>query len=93
MELKDADGNYFIREFQEIINTRKEGFTSYKWLNPSSGTIEDKLSYVFYFEPFDWIVGTGVYFKEVTRTKTATGIGLCPQSEIRGGWIFFYHQL
>ncbi|MEZ4577287.1 MAG: cache domain-containing protein [Desulfobacterales bacterium] len=30
------------------LNTRKEGFTSYKWLNPSSGTTEDKLSYVFY---------------------------------------------
>ncbi|MEZ4579938.1 MAG: cache domain-containing protein, partial [Desulfobacterales bacterium] len=43
LDLQDADGNYFIREFQEIINTRKEGFTSYKWLNPSSGTIEDKL--------------------------------------------------
>ena len=69
LDLQDADGNYFIREFQEIINTRKEGFTSYKWLNPSSGTIEDKLSYVFYFEAFDWIIGTGVYFKEVTRQK------------------------
>ncbi len=67
VNLKDADGNFFVREFVKLIETQKEGFVSYKWLNPTSRKIEDKLTYVFYFAPFDWIIGTGVYAAEVTR--------------------------
>ena len=66
-DLKDQDGVYFIREFARIAREQKEGFVSYKWINPKSGRIEKKLSYVFYFEPFDWIIGTGVYTCEITR--------------------------
>jgi len=68
-DLKDSDGIYFIREFAKLSKTRKEGFVSYKWLNPTSKKNENKLTYIFYFAPFDWIIGTGVYFDEITRKK------------------------
>ncbi|MEN8189346.1 MAG: cache domain-containing protein [Thermodesulfobacteriota bacterium] len=68
-DLKDVDGKFFIRDFTELIQTEKQGFVSYKWLNPTSKKIEDKLTYIFYFAPFDWIIGTGVYFEEITRQK------------------------
>ncbi len=69
VDLKDTDGKYFIREFVKLCKTRNEGFISYKWLNPTSRKIEDKLTYIFYFAPLDWIIGTGVYFDEITRQK------------------------
>ncbi len=74
VNLKDTDGKYFIREFVKLTETWKEGFVSYKWLNPTSKKIEDKLTYIFYFAPFDWIIGTGVYFAEVTRQTQKNAI-------------------
>ncbi len=73
-DLQDRDGKYFIREFTKLIEIRKEGFVSYKWLNPTSKNIEDKLTYIFYFAPFDWIIGTGVYAAEVTRQNKEKAI-------------------
>ncbi|MBN2810223.1 MAG: cache domain-containing protein [Deltaproteobacteria bacterium] len=69
IDLKDADGKYFIREFAEIAAGKGEGFTSYKWPNPASGKVEEKLTSVFYFAPCDWIIGTGFYLPEVQRQK------------------------
>ncbi len=34
---------------------------SYEFLNPKSGEYEFKISNVFVFEPFNWIIGTGAY--------------------------------
>ena len=73
-DLKDADGKYFIREFVEVVKRRNEGFTTYKWPNPVSKEVEDKLTYVFYFKPFDWIIGTGFYLPEVVRQKQQEAI-------------------
>ncbi|MCD6346224.1 MAG: cache domain-containing protein, partial [Bacteroidales bacterium] len=67
VDLKDNDGKYFIREFVEIVRTRNEGFCTYKWLNPTTNQIEDKLTYVFYFPQYDWIIGTGFYPQKVQR--------------------------
>ncbi|RLB66597.1 MAG: hypothetical protein DRH03_12025, partial [Deltaproteobacteria bacterium] len=69
LELKDSDGKYFIKEFAKIAETRKEGFCSYKWPNPNSKQEEKKLTYIFYFAPFDWIIGTGFYLPQVERQK------------------------
>ena len=69
VDLKDSDGKYFIREFAELAKNQKEGFCLYKWYNPTSKKVEDKLTYIFYFAPFDWIVGTGFYLPEVERQK------------------------
>ncbi|MEA1924063.1 MAG: cache domain-containing protein [Pseudomonadota bacterium] len=69
VDLKDSDGKYFIREFAEIARARNEGFCTYKWPNPTSNQSEEKLTYVFYFPQYDWIIGTGFYLQEVQRQK------------------------
>jgi len=69
VDLKDSEGKFFIREFAEIARTRNEGFCTYKWPNPTTNQIEDKLTYVFYFPQYDWIIGTGFYLQEVERQK------------------------
>ncbi|NPA55710.1 MAG: response regulator [Epsilonproteobacteria bacterium] len=59
--LKDNDGVYFIKEFVKVANNGG-GVVSYKWKNPTTNKIEKKISYVFKFKPFDWIIGTGEYY-------------------------------
>ena len=68
-DIRDENGVFFIQEMQKIIDSSQEGFLSYKWPNPVSGKVENKITYVFYFAPFDWIIGTGLYLEEITRQK------------------------
>ena len=52
-----------------IGQTTKEGFYSYQWEKPNSDkALFDKTSYVKYFEPYGWIIGTGVYTDDITAT-------------------------
>lgn len=60
--LQDQDGKYIFREMVDIIKSKNSGVLTYKWLNPKSNKIEDKISYVFKFEPFNWLIGTGEYY-------------------------------
>lgn len=61
-DYKDSDGIYVFNEMIKIIKKDGEGIIKYKWLNPKSKKIENKLSYIFQFEPFNWIIGTGEYY-------------------------------
>ena len=60
--LKDKDGVYFIQKFVSICDKDGSGIVNYKWENPKTKLVEDKISYVFKFEPFNWIIGTGEYY-------------------------------
>jgi cytochrome c len=59
LEMKDADGFYFMKD---LVNVAKHGggwSKEYRWTNPSSKVIETKISYV---EPSgDLAVGCGIY--------------------------------
>ncbi|WP_331775057.1 cache domain-containing protein [Sulfurospirillum sp. 1612] len=54
---------------QKILNTmrnKKEGFLEYKWKQSYHDKHQyDKISYMKVFEPYDWIIGTGVYVKDI----------------------------
>ncbi len=62
--LKDTKGTYLI---QNIIKAALDGggYTEY-WF-PKKGEIEalPKRSYSMYFEPFDWVIGTGNYIDDI----------------------------
>lgn len=63
-DLKDATGTLFIQQI--IANAVKGGgYTDY-WFPKKGETIaKPKRSYSLYFEPFDWIVGTGNYVDDI----------------------------
>ncbi len=50
-----------------IARTQKAGFIDYAWTKPKhEGTmLYPKVSYIKLFEPWDWIVGSGVYVDDV----------------------------
>ena len=72
---KDATGKPL---FQEMVNTVKEkgaGFVPYLWPKPGSENPVPKLSYVMGFQPWGWVVGSGVYIDSIDSTMLARSIG------------------
>ncbi len=57
-EIKDQNGVYFVREFYERCRQNGSGIVHYQWRHAETKQFEDKVAYVFTFEPFNWIIGT-----------------------------------
>ncbi len=55
-----------ILRMREIVKNQKGGFLEYQWQwKDDPNRVEPKISYVEHFEPWDWIIGTGVYVEDV----------------------------
>ncbi len=65
--LKDKDGNYIIRDIIKAVKSGN-GVTKYKWENPKSKKIEDKIAYSFYFKPLGVLIGTGDYASNIKKS-------------------------
>lgn len=65
MNLQDSKGVYIMRRILEVAKNKGEGFCSYHWNKPGEpGVLLPKYSYVKYFKPLDWVIGTGKYLLE-----------------------------
>ena len=59
IDLKDADGKFFMRERLELVKKTSKGWQEYKFVNPETQQIEKK---AMYFEKHgDVIINCGVY--------------------------------
>ncbi|HEX7624778.1 MAG TPA: cache domain-containing protein [Anaeromyxobacteraceae bacterium] len=58
-DLEDVDGRYLIRGLAETAR-KGSGWYAYKWSNPLTKKIEDKLAYVMRIDDELWL-GSGVY--------------------------------
>jgi len=59
IDMKDADGKYFVKERVEIAKTKGSGWQDYKFTDPLTRKIEHKRAYIERYE--DLIVGCGIY--------------------------------
>lgn len=67
-DYEDQAGKKFFMEIVEIAKTSGDGYIDYKWQwKDDSLIVVPKLSYVKAFEPWGWIVGTGIYVEDVKR--------------------------
>ncbi len=66
-ETKDTNGVMVIKDLIDISQTKEGGFVEYLWLKPTTGLLSPKISYAKSFEPWGWMVGTGVYLDEVEK--------------------------
>ena len=64
-DFKDPDGKFLFREFVDVVRTQKAGFVHYQWPRPGAEAPQPKLSYVKGFEPWGWIVGSGIYIDDL----------------------------
>ncbi|MDD3481508.1 cache domain-containing protein [Azovibrio restrictus] len=64
-DLKDGNGKPLFREFVTTVRNKKAGFVDYTWPKAGSDKPVPKISYVQGFEPWGWVVGTGIYVDDV----------------------------
>ncbi|MFZ2306009.1 MAG: methyl-accepting chemotaxis protein [Rhodoferax sp.] len=65
---KDPTGLQLFKEFVKTVQASGAGFVMYIWPKPGSEKPVQKVSYVKGFEPWGWIVGSGVYVDNVDAT-------------------------
>lgn len=65
-EMRDIKGNQL---FANITQTALNGggLVSYYWPKPNTSQSYPKLSYVAYFKPWDWVIGTGTYLDDMEK--------------------------
>ena len=62
----DPNGKRLFVEFVKIVRADGAGFVDYEWQwKDDPGRIVPKISFVKGFEPWNWIVGTGIYVEDV----------------------------
>ena len=64
-DFKDPKGTRIFVEFVETVKKGKSGLVFYLWPKPKSKDPVEKVSFVRGFEPWGWIVGTGIYIDDV----------------------------
>lgn len=62
MDLQDSEGRYFVRELYQVARSGG-GFVDYHWNNPDKQTLDPKTSYAAMFQPWNWMVGSGMNMK------------------------------
>jgi len=63
--IRDPNGKALFVAFAEQVRRAGAGFVDYQWPRPGSEQPVDKLSYVAGFEPWGWIVGSGIYVDDL----------------------------
>ncbi|MCZ8180882.1 MAG: methyl-accepting chemotaxis protein [Rhizobium sp.] len=71
---KDPNGKFLFVEFVNTVKASKEGFVDYYWPKPGFEEPVEKLSHVIGYEPWGWVVGTGVYSDDLAVLFRGTAI-------------------
>ncbi|HKM38363.1 MAG TPA: methyl-accepting chemotaxis protein [Thiopseudomonas sp.] len=62
---KDPDGIEIFNEFARMAKQKGSGLLSYRWPMPGANAPVDKISYIQLYEPWGWVVGSGVYLDDI----------------------------
>ena len=64
-DIKDPAGKRLFVEFVDVVKSKGSGYVEYQWPKPGMDAPQPKLSYVTGFEPWGWVIGTGVYIDDL----------------------------
>ncbi len=71
-DFRDARGVPIFVEFAELVRRRDRGYIDYVWQwKDDPERLAPKQSYIKGFEPWGWIIGTGLYTEDVRREIAA----------------------
>ena len=73
---KDANGTHFFVEMTKACKDKGKGCVQYRWPRPGDTRPIPKLSCVELFQPWGWIVGTGIYIDDVDSQMHKIEIGI-----------------
>jgi methyl-accepting chemotaxis protein len=64
---KDPNGKALFVAFVQVARSQGAGFVDYLWPKPGASDPVPKISYVKLFEPWGWVIGSGIYIDDVSR--------------------------
>jgi len=93
--ITDPQARQFLQKSIDIAARQKNGFIEYMWKNrPDAPRMHSKLAYVSLFEPWKWVIGSGLVYDDVkneisllTRDLTFVGIGVLLFSALLSGYL------
>ncbi|NMC49602.1 MAG: methyl-accepting chemotaxis protein, partial [Desulfovibrio sp.] len=89
-DARDADGRYFVRDMIDRVLSAPAGevvYSHYLWQNPGDAAPRRKVAALVYYEPWDWVIGAGMYEDDYfgVREKILDSLGAFRLSLILGG--------
>ncbi|WP_298439453.1 methyl-accepting chemotaxis protein [Geobacter sp.] len=66
-ESKDPKGKRLFVEFARTCREKGAGFVDYLWPKPGAEEPVPKISYVKLYEPWGWVLGSGIYIDDVKQ--------------------------
>ncbi|NWF10361.1 methyl-accepting chemotaxis protein [Pseudomonas salomonii] len=63
--IRDPDGFAVFNEFVLLAKAKGAGIVNYRWPKPGADAPVEKTSYIQLFEPWGWVIGSGVYVDDV----------------------------
>lgn len=71
-DFTDPTGKKLFREVVKVANEQGQGYVSYLWQwKDRQKQVVPKLSFIKSYEPWGWIIGTGIYLDEVEMQTAA----------------------
>jgi len=64
-DIKDPTGKRLFVEFVDVVKASGAGYVRYLWPKPGEAEPVAKISYVKGFEPWGWLIGSGIYLDDV----------------------------
>lgn len=97
-EMKDPNGLALFSAMVAVVRKDGKGFVAYQWPRPGSDKPVDKISFVQGFEPWGWVIGSGVYTDDLhnaTRNRLAWAGGVLAVALLIAGYLFlsFYRVM
>lgn len=68
-DMKDPNGFALFDAFVATVRRDGKGFVAYQWPKPGNDSPLDKVSYVQGFEPWGWIIGSGIYVEDLQQIQ------------------------
>ncbi len=69
--IKDPNGKALFVAFVDMVRKEKAGFVPYLWPKPGESEPVEKISYVKGFEPWGWVLGSGIYLDDLQAQMRA----------------------
>ena len=64
-DLRDANGVYLFREMGKIAERVGQGLVEYLWPKPGVKEATAKVTYVIAFQPWGWVLGSGMWIDDI----------------------------
>ena len=91
--MKSPTGQAIFIDFVKQIQTGGDGFVPYLWPKPGETEPVQKVSYVKGFQPWGWVIGSGVYVDTVNAEIWGRALGFAGGTLLLVGLLFAFGTL